>query len=271
MKAGYFQFAPVLREPDHNRQQMKLALQKADADLIVLPELSNSGYNFSTTADLAVSAETVGRGKTIALWKQIAKRRRMIIVGGFAELEGERFYNSAALVTPGGAVHVYRKAHLFGTERGFFTPGNTPPPVYEIDGVRIGVMICFDWAFPEFARILALSRAQIICHPSNIVTRFAQSGMIVRSVENRVFSITANRTGEEVGAAGRLRFPGHSQVVNPSGEVLVSSNETATECRATEIEPARADDKRLAGYSDMFEARRPTLYGKLTQKRSRPA
>src|SRR5204863_1092342 len=132
--------------------------------------------------------------------------------------------------------------------------------------VRIGVMVCFDWAFPEIARILALNRAQIICHPSNIVTTFAQRGMTVRSVENRVFTITANRTGEEDGAAGRLRFPGQSQVVSPTGEVLVSSSESARECRVVEVNPSLADDKRLAGISDMFAARRPSLYRALTRE-----
>lgn len=267
MKVGYFQFAPMLRNPVRNRRAMEKALQKIDADLVVLPELSNSGYNFSTRADVALSAESGADGATIALWRHIAAQRRMIIVGGFAERDGNRFFNSAALVTPSGKVHVYRKTHLFGKERVFFVPGTTPPPVYQAGGVRIGVMICFDWAFPECARVLALNRAQIICHPSNIVTTFAHRGMLVRSIENRVFSITANRTGIETGAAGRLRFPGGSQVVSPRGEVLLAASETAAECRAVKIDPRLADDKRLAGFTDMFESRRPTLYRDLIRKR----
>lgn len=265
MKVGYFQFAPVLRNPERNRRAMERALGACDADLVVLPELSNSGYNFSTRADLAVSAESGADGPTIRLWHRIAAKRGMVIVGGFAERDGKRFFNSAAFVTPSGKVHVYRKAHLFGKEGDFFEPGSSPPPVFSVAGVRLGVMICFDWAFPEFARILALNRAQIICHPSNIVTTFAHRGMLVRSVENRVFTITANRTGVETGRAGRLRFPGRSQVIGPRGEVLVSSGETAVECRVVKINPHLADDKRLAGVIDMFASRRPGLYGDLVR------
>src|ERR1043166_2962576 len=197
MKVGYYQFAPSLRKPDENRRQMERALQKIDAELVVLPELSNSGYNFSTANDLSMAAESTTDGKTIDLWRQIAAQRRMIIVGGFAERQENHFYNSAALVRPDGPVEVYRKIHLFGKERDFFSPGDKPPAVYTVSGVRIGVMICFDWAFPETARILALNGAQLICHPSNIVTNVAHRGMVVRSIENRAFTITANRTGEE--------------------------------------------------------------------------
>jgi len=266
MKLAYFQFAPVLRDPDRNRTVMTRALDQLDADLVVFPELSNSGYNFSCAADLHVAAEPSDRGETVSLWRRTVADRNMIVVGGFAERCGDECYNSAALATPAGDLYVYRKIHLFGTEPRFFSPGCDEPAVYDVNGVRIGMMICFDWAFPETARVLALKGAQIICHPSNIVTTVAQRGMTVRSLENRVFSITANRTGDENGVAGPLHFQGRSQIVSPTGEVLACSGEADEEWRVAEIDPTTADDKMLAGLVDMFAARRPELYSALTRR-----
>ena len=263
MKVAYVQFSPRLRDPEYNRGYMAKALAEIRADLVVFPELSNSGYNFSDAADLRQSAEEPADGPTVRMWRQAAHQRGMAVVGGLAERSGDLFFNSAVMVCPDGATHVYRKILLFWTEVRFFAPGDAPPRVHAVKGVRIGVMICFDWAFPETARIMALEGAQVICHPSNIVTDLAQRGMVIRSIENRVFTITANRTGEEDGQAGPLRFRGQSQIINPAGEVVVSSNAHAEEWRVAEIDPRQADDKRLAGLSDLFAARRPDLYTKL--------
>jgi len=268
MRVGYLQFAPALGQPRRNRERMAAALAGIEADLIVLPELSDSGYNFRSRAELARCAESAAASATLALWRDLAVAagktgRPMTIVGGFAERAGRRFYNSAAVVTSAGIMCVYRKAHLFGMEGHWFAPGDEPPSVVEVAGVHLGVIICFDWAFPEFARILALCGADIICHPANIVTSFPPQAMITRGIENRVFTITANRVGTEEGKAGRLRFRGRSQVTSPDGDVLAASGEEEEECRVVEIDPLRARDKRLAGFTDLFAARRPELYGRI--------
>jgi predicted amidohydrolase len=246
---------------------MAEALAAAQADLLVLPELSNSGYNFNAVSEVAAWAESAGTGETVALWRDMARKGRMTVVGGFAEREGARFYNSAAAALPDGRVVVYRKIHLFHKEPEFFSRGDAPAPVVEAPGARIGVMICFDWAFPELTRSLALRGAEVICHPANIVTPFPPQAMVVRGVENRVFTITANRTGEECGAAGRLRFRGKSQITSPDGTVLAASDEDTEELRAVDIDVIQARDKRLAGLTDLFQTRRPELYGGAVERR----
>lgn len=261
MRAAYFQFQPRFGEPEANRQRMAEALAAVQADLLVLPELSNTGYNFSAVSEVAAWAESAASGETVALWRDMARKRRMTLVGGFAERDGARLYNSAAAALPDGRLVVYRKMHLFYKEPQFFSPGDSPAPVVDAPGARIGVMICFDWAFPEVTRSLALRGAEVICHPGNIVTQFPPRAMVVRSVENRVFTITANRTGEEPGAAGHLCFRGRSQITAPDGAVLAASEEDVEEVRAADIDPAQARDKRLAGLTDLFQSRRPELYG----------
>ena len=270
MRVGYYQFAPLLREAEANRARMERALKSIEADLVVLPELSNSGYNFAAMEDLASTAEDVESGPTISLWRELAAKRKMTVVGGFAERAEGRFFNSAAIARPGGEIDVYRKIHLFGRESDFFTPGGDPPRAFDVPGARIGVMICFDWAFPETARCLALAGAEIICHPGNILTAFSPMAMRVRGVENRVFTITANRIGAEEGVAGTIRFRGLSQVTAPDGEVLASSGEESDEWRCAEIDPAAARDKRLAGYTDLFASRRPEMYGRIATIEGRP-
>jgi len=92
----------------------------------------------------------------------------------------------------------YRKIHLFYKEKLYFAPGENPPKVFNVNGVNIGVMICFDWIFPETARTLSLQGAELIAHPANLVLPYCQNAMITRSIENRVFTATANRVGSEL-------------------------------------------------------------------------
>lgn len=169
------------------------------------------------------------------------------------------------LIGPNGVIGTYRKTHLFFEETIWFAPGDTGFRVLGIGPERsrisLGLMVCFDWYFPESARTLALKGADILCHPSNLVMPHCPDAMITRCLENRVFSITCNRTGyEERGGKPRLTFIGQSRIVSPMGEVLVSASPTADELSIVEIDPALARDKRLNAYNDLFAARRPVMY-----------
>ena len=125
--------------------------------------------------------------------------------------------DSAATVTPAGGVLVYRKAHLFDREKLVF---DVARPKFEVVRAQcaLGVMICFDWFFPEVTRILALDGAQVICQPANLVLPWCQDAMRTRSIENRVFSVTANRIGMEKRGNISLTFTGKSQIVSPNGQ-----------------------------------------------------
>lgn len=122
------------------------------------------------------------------------------------------------------------------------------------------MMICFDWIFPETARSLALQGAQIIAHPSNLVLQYCQRAMYARSVENRVFTITANRIGTEERAGRTLTFTGASQVLNPRGDTLVSAPGDEEHVGVAEADLTHADDKHITEYNDLMAQRRPDMY-----------
>lgn len=264
MKTGLLQFRPVLAEPEQNIRKVEELLSPLQFDLIVLPELSNSGYFFGSAEDLEKSAEEIGSGKFVNSLREISHSKRAYIVSGICERSMGRYYNTSVLIHPTGRIDVYRKIHLFDTEKKWFTPGDKPPCVFEIEGsfgkVLAGMMICFDWFFPETARTLALQGAQIICHPSNLVLSYCQKAMYARAVENRVFTVTANRTGTELCGDKSLTFTGQSVMVSPQGEYLISLNEFDERSEVVEIDPQTALDKNVTAGNNLFRDRRKELY-----------
>jgi predicted amidohydrolase len=121
-------------------------------------------------------------------------------------------------------------------------------------------MICFDWRFPEVARVLALGGADVIAHPSNLVHPYCQDAMITRAIENRVFIATANRFGEERVGDVTVRFTGRSQIVSPRGERLVTMGSDEEGVRVATVEPEEARDKRVTARNDLFADRRVDLW-----------
>ena len=121
-------------------------------------------------------------------------------------------------------------------------------------------MICFDWRFPESARKLALLGAQIICHPSNLVLPHCPNSMVVRALENNVFTITADRVGVENRTGEKLEFIGKSRIISPDGTVLGELGTEEPGFLAVEIDPALADDKNVTPRNDLFDDRRPEFY-----------
>ena len=206
MKVSYIQFRPALGNKKRNVRHILFLLEevlKDEVDLVVLPELCNTGYVFRSKNDLKKLAEEIPEGITIKALYDFSKERSVNIVAGLPEKDGRRIYNTAVLVGPEGLIGKYRKAHLFGREKLFFSKGTMPFSVYNISKSRIGMMICFDWFFPEVARILALKGAEIICHPSNLVLPYCQKALLGTAIQNRVFIITANRIGTECGISSR--------------------------------------------------------------------
>jgi predicted amidohydrolase len=261
MKIGFIQSSPKFGEVDRNVTLALRNIRRLDADLIVLPELFNTGYRFRSKSEALSLAEPVPNGPTTERLIEAAKEENLFIVAGLAEKARGRVYNSSVLIGPGGLISLYRKAHLYSTEKRLFTPGNTPFEVHDIGKARVGMMICFDWLFPEAARTLALKGADIICHPSNLVLPYCPQAMITRCLENRVFAITANRVGTEARVGKeRLRFIGKSQIVSPTGEVLVRASSSRCASMVVTIEPKAAREKRINPKNDLFGDRRRGLY-----------
>ncbi len=261
MRVGYLQFDPVFGEVTHNLDVVVARIEGVHADLIVLPELFATGYQFIYQEEVLRLAEPVPDGPTTKRLADLAKRLRITIVAGLPERAGARCFNSAVVVGPKGFVGCYRKTHLFFEETLFFTPGDSGFHVWDIGGAKIGVMICFDWFYPESARALALQGADIIAHPSNLVLPHCPDSMVTRCLENRVFSVTANRIGSEArGGKDRLTFIGTSEVVSPRGLILHRAPAETEDLSIVEIDPAEARMKAINSYNDLLRDRRPALY-----------
>jgi predicted amidohydrolase len=245
----------ILKTADNLKAAFDL-MDKHQADLWVLPEFFATGYHFKNKSEVKKCSET-SDGPMASLLKAYSAKNGCAVVAGFPEKSGSKLYNSALLVD-GVKTRVYRKSHLFGGEKRFFSPGDTGFWVEKVKGVKVGVMICFDWFFPESARALALKGAEIIAHPANLVLPWAPEGMKIRSLENRVFSATADRVGVERG----LGFIGQSQVVSPNGSLLTRLGHEEIAAAVVTIEPWTAKDKKVHPACDLFADRRPLLYGR---------
>lgn len=260
MKVGFAQTSPVFGEVEKNVEKAVSQIDKINADLIVLPELCNTGYQFLDKEEAFSLAEKVPEGFTTQKFISIAQSQKTHIVFGMAEKNKEKLYNSAVLVGPKGYIGIYRKSHLFWHEKNIFERGNTGYLVFDIGIARIGIMVCYDWRFPEPARILALKGADILCHPSNLVLPHAPDGMITRCLENHIFAITADRVGSEERKEGEhLKFQGKSQIVNPSGEILYRGSEDTEEVWVSDIQPECARNKKINSLNDLLKDRRIDL------------
>lgn len=258
---GLAQFCPVRFDVAANVETVEQLLRGVEADLLVLPELANSGYMYAVPGDLAPFSEPAdGSGPFLAALRQCAHRTAGVIVAGFSERAPEGLYNSAAAIGAEGVIQVYRKTHLFADEKLLFLPGDTGFRVCQHREVRIGMMVCFDWFFPESARTLALRGTQIIAHPSNLVLPYCQTAMFARCLENRVFAVTTNRYGTEELAEKTLTFTGASQIMSPAGERLCQAPVQGDCVTVVEIDPVLADDKRVTARNDLFADRRPEMY-----------
>lgn len=261
MKIGYLQFKVSFGEPEKNRAHALALISEAQCDLLVLPELCFSGYFMPSRAKALDLAEVVDQGASFAWAKDISRVIDGAVVFGFPERDGERVFNSAAFVAHDAATVVYRKTHLFNLEKEWFDPGDTGFAVHEYRGARIGMMICFDWLFPESARTLMLRGADIICHPSNLVLPYCQDAMVTRCLENRVYAITCNRIGIDRQGADEFAFTGRSQITACKGEILARA-EAGNECLTiVEIDPLRSRDKSVTAKNEILADRRPGMYG----------
>jgi predicted amidohydrolase len=269
------QLAITVAEPDANRQAAAGAVAEAaaaGARLVVLPELSDSGYVFDSSAPAeearGLAAPAAGN-PTLQQWHELAGQHGLLIVGGFCELGADgRLYNSAALVDSSGTRTVYRKAHLWDNEKLVFTPGDATPPVVDTEVGRVAVMVCYDLEFPEWSRLAALEGADLIAAPVNwpgyrwppgerpaeVVKAQAAAAL------NGVFVAVADRCRTERGVS----WISGSLIVGQDGYPLagpVLADRPAVLTAACDL--PRARDKRVSGHNDLLADRRPGLYSGL--------
>jgi predicted amidohydrolase len=258
MRVAVVQTNPIFGEKKSNIINALEFMDSVHADIYVLPELFATGYNFIDMKEVECLSENAD-GYTFSKISDWAKKNSCYIVYGFAE-KADNIYNSSALVGPKGLIGIYRKVHLFDRENLFFASGNLGFPVFDLPFGKIGMMICFDWIYPESARSLALQGAQIIAHPANLILPYCPDAMITRCLENRVFSVTANRIGKEDRGGINLSFIGTSEIVAPDGKVMKKLSAKKEEITAIEIDLSLASNKKINEYNDLLAGRKKAQY-----------
>lgn len=261
MKVGYVQFSPVFGDKIENFKNVERIIKGKKADLLILPELFATGYTF-ISKDEAFSYSEGLDGETASFLQKISAKTEAIVVGGFVEKSEKNIFNSSLIVTKEGVKGTYRKIHLYYKEKLWFSPGNRHLEVYNINNINIGIMICFDWIFPETARTLALKGADIIAHPANLVMPYCQRAMVTRCLENRLFAVTANRIGTEHRGDDKFTFTGGSQITAFNGEILSAAAADKEFIGIVDIDIQKARDKNLNKINNLFDDRRSEHYFK---------
>lgn len=236
----------------------------AGAQIVVLPELASTGYAFRDADEARDYAEPLG-GATVTTYLA-ASVGGVVIIGGFCELGTDgRIYNSAVLVEDGHIRTVYRKVHLWGRERTFFSEGSEMPPVVDTRWGPVGVSICYDLEFPEMARSLALRGAVVLALPTNWPRSESPEGerpmlhtlVMATARLNRVFVALCDRAGGE----RENTFLGGSMIAGPDGWPLAESRlENPQHVLVAEVDLELARDKRLGEANDVLLDRRPSAY-----------
>ena len=263
MKVSLIQFSPKLGDIAANTDKVnRLLNQIQSSKLVVLPELANTGYNFRNREHALSLASSVEKSAFFEMLVDHAGKHKQYIVSGFQEISGELLFNTSLLVSGEGVIGKYRKVHLFMHEKEIFEPGDLGFPVFELEGFKLGMLICFDYLFSEAWRITGLNGADIVAHPSNLITGNAQKMIPAQALSNRMFVITANRTGTE----RDLTFNGKSFAVDPAGEFVASVSDDEEKILTFEIDPALARDKHITPMNHVFEDRVPEQYAGLTGK-----
>jgi predicted amidohydrolase len=199
------------------------------AEVLVTPEMFTSGYGI-TPGEVSRLAQDAG-GPTEAAVAQIARRHRLAIAYGHPERApgdsalNERAYNAATLIGPDGVVRGrHRKVQLFGdVDRDLFAPSGSPPAAFDFDGVRVGMLICYDVEFPEAVRRLAVDGARAVLVPTANMTGYEEVQRILvraRALENGCGVVYANYCG----ADGAFEYGGLSVICGPGGEVLAQAS-----------------------------------------------
>ncbi|WP_027364844.1 carbon-nitrogen hydrolase family protein [Desulfotruncus alcoholivorax] len=266
MEQGPFQIAVVQAgfacgEADHNLDKMKKIIhscreQHRDMELILFPELSATGYNPSLAIRQLAEMQT---GPIFQVMAESARSHNVHVGYGYVELgEGGRVFNSIILIGPDGQLLAnYRKMHLTVWEQGIFDPGRDFVTVDTKLG-RIGLMICWDLAFPEMARVLAVNGAELLLAPSAWEKPYDlpyRRFSMARAIDNTVFLATCN----QVGVAGNLDFFGLSGIYGPDGDMLASAGADIEDVIVANIDPGRRLDLQKSFFSMMLE-RRTELY-----------
>ncbi len=224
-------------------------------DLIVLPEMWNTGYALTEIRELADADGARAKG----LVSELSRRHGVnVIAGSIAQLRGDGVTNTLHVFDrTGAAIAEYSKIHLFRLmDEHLHLEAGEAAGAFELEGVPAAAMICYDIRFPELARKLALGGAKLLIVPAQWPhprLHHWRTLLQARAIENQMFVVSCNSVGESGGSS----FFGHSMVIDPWGEVLAEAEERETIVVA-DIDLGLVDEVR--GRIPVFADRRPNLY-----------
>jgi predicted amidohydrolase len=267
IKVAACQLVLSIEDPDENFRKICEAVKEsllASADLIVIPELANSGYVFRNLQELVDRSWTLS-DQRFGILSSMLSSSDSILVGGFALDVDGKYFNASVVLDKSGVLGWYPKAHLFNDEKDFFSAGNMPPLVVDTPIGRIATMVCYDIEFPEWVRMSALSGAQILAIPTNWPewgVMASPTPMEVVRVQagasvNRIVAIAADRTGTERG----VNWVGASVITDADGVIQALADVTKLNTRQiiyAEVEVATS--KAIGPRNDVFLDRRTDLY-----------
>ncbi|SDR78332.1 Predicted amidohydrolase [Paenibacillaceae bacterium GAS479] len=247
-------------EPELNFQRVQSRLQEAASadskpDVIILPEMWNTGYALNRIGELA---DPEGE-RTRTMLAEFSRETGIHAIGGsIAEKKQDKVFNTMyAFDREGRLAGEYSKIHLFRLmEEEKHLAAGVQPGLFTLEESQAGMMICYDIRFPELARTLALAGAKVLFVPAEWPKprlHHWRSLLIARAIENQMYVVACNRTG----ISGETEFFGHSMIIDPWGEVLAEGGEEE-EILTAEIDLALVDEVR--GRIPVFEDRRPQLY-----------
>ncbi len=273
IKIAAVQMAPRLMKIRENLESILSAVRKTaanQANLIVFPECSLTGYVFFSRQEALSFAETIPGPSTEKI-TSLCQELKVYVIFGLLEKASDRLFNAAALVGPQGLIAGYRKNHLpfLGVDR-FVDIGDRPFQVHQTLIGNIGLQICYDIAFPESSRVMTLLGADVLALSTNFPQgRGEKYSHIIsaRAFENRVHLVSANRVGSERSCS----FAGLSEIVDASGEILSLASPDKEEIIYGEVSLDSARQKHVTFIPGEFEVdfikdRRPELYGVITKR-----
>jgi predicted amidohydrolase len=250
MKIGYCQWDMIYRDKEANLAKLDEMLQGQDVDILVLPEFFTTGIVFQTREEFMELAEPVPEGPTCQRLAEIARKHGCTLIGSIIEVEDGGLYNAAVVIGPEGYLGKQRKVHLPDAEKINFERGDGRG-LFEIGGVKIGVVICFESWFPESFRVLAAQGAQVICHTANISSSISQDAVRIRAIENVAYVVSANRIGTERAGNIGYTFRGESRVIDYEGTLLLVAGR-GEEIGAVEIDPEKTRVKAFPECADVL-------------------
>lgn len=223
MRAGVFQCAGGGLSPGQRLQKLARVVEESDIDLIVCPELFLSGYNVGD--DVHVLAEPCA-GPFVTEVKKIARASGTAIVFGYPERDGGQVYNSAACFSARGDLLANHRKLVIppGFEKQYFQRGSAVT-LFDLNGIRCAILVCFDAEFPEIVRACARAGAQLVIVPTALGEKWpvvAEKVMPTRAFENGVWLIYANHAGQENGS----QFLGSSCIIAPDGKDVARAGAT---------------------------------------------